>query len=177
MGRPREEAPKGYMLPREAAQVLNVSEESIKNWIRSKRLAGREWLTPKDEKRYYAEAEAVRAEAASRGEVARVETVLKATDRVELNSERLAKAIIEELRRQGKSVNAEMLQNREERRLQHQELLEILTALGEMQARILAGAERYIEALEGLREEFAQARRELREAAEREQRYQERDSP
>ncbi len=44
----------------------------------------------------------------------------------------------------------------------------------EGQARFLAGRERYVEALEGLREEFAESRRLLRETAEREKRYQER---
>lgn len=153
VGRPRETAPEGFMLPREAAEVLGVSEESVKNWIRSKRLAGREWLTPKGEKRYHAEAEAVRVEAAARGEVARAETVREVGKEVALNSERLAEAIMDEFRRQGEKVGGELLNNREERRLQHQELLEILTAL---------------------RKEFAQTRRELREAAEREQRHQER---
>ena len=162
------------MLPREAALALSVSEESVKNWIRSGRLAGREWVTPKGEKRYYAEAGAVEAEAASRGEVARVETVHEAAQKVESNSERLAQAIVEEFRSQGEKVGAELLKNREERRHQNRQLLEELEALRQGQARFLAGRERYVEALEGLREEFRETRRELREAAEREERYQER---
>ena len=174
MGRPREAAPEGYMLPREAAGVLGVSEETVKNWIRSERLPGREWVTPKGEKRYYAEAEAVEAEAALRGEVARVDTVREAADRVGLNSERLAGQIIEEFRAQGEKVGAELIRNREERQAQHAELLEILGALREGQARFLAGRERYVEALEGLREEFAESRRLLHKTAEREKRYQER---
>jgi hypothetical protein len=162
------------MLPREASGVLGVSEETVKNWIRSERLPGREWVTPKGEKRYYAEAEAVEAEAASRGEVARVDTVREAADRVGMNSERLAGQIIEEFRAQGAKVGTELIRNREERQAQHAELLELLGALREGQARFLAGRERYVEALEGLREEFAESRRLIRETAEREKRYQER---
>ena len=58
MGRPGETAPKGFMLPREAAQVLECSEETVKNRIRSRRLKGRHFTNDRGENRYYAEAEA-----------------------------------------------------------------------------------------------------------------------
>jgi transposase len=54
------------MLPREAARVLECSEETVKNRIRSGRLEGRHFTNDRGENRYYAEAEAVREAARER---------------------------------------------------------------------------------------------------------------
>ena len=87
MGRPRETAPKGLMLRRAAAQVLECPEETVKNRMRSGRLKGRHFTNDREENRYYADA--VCGAARERQELARVGNVAKEGEVVRENSRSL----------------------------------------------------------------------------------------
>ncbi|HZF59160.1 MAG TPA: hypothetical protein VEZ19_11900, partial [Rubrobacter sp.] len=109
MGRPRETAPKGFMLPREAAQVLECSEETVKNRIRSGRLEGRHFTNDRGENRYYADADAVHEAAGARKELARVENVAEEGEEVvRENSRGLAGLIMEAVEGNGEVVGGEV---------------------------------------------------------------------
>ena len=170
MGRPRETAPKGFMLPREAAQVLECSEETVKNRIRSGRLEGRHFTNDRGENRYYAESEAVREAARERQELARVGNVAEEGEVVRENSRDLAETIMEAVKSNRETVGGEVSRQRvemlekletmrSERQAQYQELLDMVRSLLENQQGVNELRERYLEAME--------------ESSEREKRYQE----
>ena len=170
MGRPRETAPKGFMLPREAARVLECSEETVKNRIRSGRLKGRHFTNDRGENRYYADAEAVREAARERQELARVGNVAEEGEVVRENSRDLARLIMEAVKGNRETVggavsrhSVEVLEKleamRSERQGQYEELVEMVRSLLEDQQGINELQVRYLEAIE--------------ESSEREKRYQE----
>jgi hypothetical protein len=170
MGRPREIAPEGFMLPREAAQVLRCSEETIKNRIRSGRLEGRRFTNDRGENRYYADAEAVHESAKERRELARVGTVAEEAEVVRENSRDLAQTVIQAVKGNRETVGGEVARNRleilekletmrSERQGQIEGLIEQVRLLLEGQQGVNELRARYIEAVE--------------ESSEREKRYQE----
>ena len=170
MGRPREIAPEGFMLPREAAKVLECSEETIKNRIRSGRLEGRRFTNDCGENRYYANAEAVRESAKERQELARVGNVAEEAEGVRQNSRDLAQTVIEavmgnretvggEVSRQRVEILEKLEAMRSERQGQFEGLIEQVRLLLEGQRGVNELQARYFEALE--------------ESSEREKRYQE----
>lgn len=170
MGRPRETAPKGFMLPREAARVLECSEETVKNRIRSGRLEGRHFTNDRGENRYYADAEAVREAASERQELARVGNVAEEGEIVRENSRDLAELIMEAVRGNRETVGGEVSRQRvemlekletmrTERQAQYEELIEMVRSLWESQQGVNELRVRYLEAIQ--------------ESSEREKRYQE----
>ena len=170
MGRPREMAPKGFMLPREAAKVLARSEETVKNRIRSGRLKGRHFTNDRGENRYYAESEAVHTAARERQELARVGNVAEEGEVVRENSRDLAGLIMEAVRGNRETVGGEVSRQRvemlekleamrSERQGQYEELLDMVRSLLENQQGVNELRERYLETIE--------------ESSEREKRYQE----
>ena len=170
MGRPREIAPKGFMLPREAAQVLECSEETVKNRIRSGRLKGRHFTNDRGENRYYADAEAVRRAARERRELARVGSVAEEGEVVRENSRDLAELIMEAVRGNRETVGGEVARHRvevlekleamrSERQEQYDELIGMVRSLMESQQGVNDLRVRYLEAIQ--------------ESSERERRYQE----
>ena len=170
MGRPRETAPKGFMLPREAAQVLGCSEETVKNRIRSGRLEGRHFTNDRGENRYYADAEAVREAARERREPARVESVAEEGEVVRENSRELAGLVMEAVEGSRETVGGEVSRHRlevlekleamrSERQRQYEELGGMVRLLLEEQQGVNELRVRYLEAIEG--------------SSEREKRYQE----
>ena len=170
MGRPREIAPKGFMLPREAAQVLECSEETVKNRIRSGRLPGRHFTNDRGENRYYAESGAVREAARERQELARVGNVAEEGEVVRENSRDLAGLIMEAVKGNRETVGGEVSRQRaevlekleamrSERQGQYEELLDMIRSLLEDQQGVNELRARHLEAIE--------------ESSERERRYQE----
>ena len=170
MGRPRETAPKGFMLPREAAQVLECSEETVKNRIRSGRLEGRHFTNDRGENRYYAVSEAVQKAARERQELARVGNVAEEGEVVRENSRDLAGLIMEAIKGNRETVGGEVSRQRteilekleamrSERQVQYEELIVLVRALLEDQQGINDSRARYLEAAQ--------------ESSEREKRYQE----
>ena len=170
MGRPRETAPKGFMLPREAAQVLECSEETVKNRIRSGRLKGRHFTNDRGENRYYAESEAVREAARERQELALVGNVAEEGEVVRENSRDLAELIMEAVRGNRETVGGEVSRQRvemlekleamrSERQAQYEELIGMVRSLLEGQQGVNELRVRYLEAIQ--------------ESSEREKRYQE----
>ncbi len=170
MGRPRETAPKGFMLPREAARVLECSEETVKNRIRSGRLEGRHFTNDRGENRYYADADAVREAARERQELARVGNVAEEGEVVRENSRDLAGLIMEAVRGNRETVGGEVSRHRveilekleamrSERQGQYEELIGMVRSLLEDQQGVNELQVRYLEAIE--------------ESSEREKRYQE----
>jgi chromosome segregation ATPase len=170
MGRPREIAPEGFMLPREAAQVLKCSEETIKNRIRSGRLKGRHFVNDRGENRYYAGAEAVHEAAQERQELSRVGNVAEEAEVIRENSRDLAQTIMEAVKGNRETVGGEVSRNRveilekleemrSERQGQIEGLIEQVRLLLEGQRGVNELQVRYLEAVE--------------ESSEREKRYQE----
>ena len=170
MGRPRETAPKGFMLPREAAQVLECSEETVKNRIRSGRLNGRQFTNDRGENRYYADAEAVQEAARERQELARVGNVAEEGEVVRENSRDLAELIMEAVKGNRETVGGEVSRQRvemlekletmrSERQAQFEELIGMVRSLLESQQGVNDLRVRYLEAIQ--------------ESSEREKRYQE----
>ncbi len=170
MGRPRETAPKGFMLPREAARVLECSEETVKNRIRSGRLRGRHFTNDRGENRSYADAAAVHESARERKELARVGNVADEGEVVRENSHDLAGLIMEavegnretvggEVSRQRAEVLEKLEAMRSERQGQYEELVGMVRLLLEEQQGVNELRVRYLEAVE--------------ESSERERRYQE----
>ena len=158
------------MLPREAAQVLKCSEETIKNRIRSGRLKGRRFTNDCGENRYYADADAVREAARERQELARVGNVAEEGEVVRENSRGLAGLIMEavegngevvggEVSRQGVEVLEKLEEMRSERQGQYEEIIGMVRSLLEGQQGVNELRVRYLEAVE--------------ESSEREKRYQE----
>jgi hypothetical protein len=169
VGRPRETAPKGFMLPREAAVVLECSEETVKNRVRSGRLKGRHFTNDRGENRYYADAEAVHEAARVRQELARVGNVTEEGEVVRENSRDLAGLIMEAVKGNRETVGGElsrlrveMLEKletmRSERQGQYEELIELIRLLLEDQQGVNELRARYLEA--------------IRKSSEREQHYQ-----
>ena len=170
MGRPRETAPKGFMLPREAAQVLECSEETVKNRIRSGRLKGRHFTNDRGENRYYAESGAVREAARERQELARVGNVTEEGEVVRENSRDLAGLIMEAVKGNRETVGSEVSRQRvevlekleamrSERQAQYEEFIDMVRLLLEDQQGVKELRVRYLEAIQ--------------ESSEREKRYQE----
>ena len=170
MGRPREIAPKGFMLPREAAQVLECSEETVKNRIRSGRLKGRHFTNDRGENRYYAESEAVHEAVRERQDLARVGNVAEEGEVVRENSRDLAGLIMEAVKGNRETVGGELLRQRvemlekleamrSERQEQYEELIDMVRLLLEEQQGVNELLARYLEAIQ--------------ESSEREKRYQE----
>ena len=170
MGRPRETAPKGFMLPREAARVLECSEETVKNRIRSGRLQGRRFTNDRGENRYYAESEAVYESARERKELARVGNVAEEGEVVRENSRDLAGLIMEAVEGNREAIGGELSRHRaevlekleamrSERQGQYEELVGMVRLLLEEQQGVNELRVRYLEAVE--------------ESSEREKRYQE----
>ena len=170
MGRPRETAPEGFMLPREAARVLECSEETVKNRIRSGRLEGRHFTNDRGENRYYADADAVREAATERQELARVGNVAEEGAVVRENSRDLAGLIMEAVKGNRETVGGEVSRQRvemlekleamrSERQGQYEELIGMVRSLLEDQQGVNDLQVRYLEAIE--------------ESSEREKRYQE----
>ena len=158
------------MLPREAAQVLECSEETVKNRIRSGRLEGRHFTNDRGENRYYAVSEAVREAARERQELARVGNVAEEGEVVRENSRDLAGLIMEavegnreavggEVSRQGAEVLEKLEAMRSERQGQYEEIIGMVRLLLEGQQGVNELRVRYLEAVE--------------ESSEREKRYQE----
>ena len=158
------------MLPREAAQVLECSEETVKNRIRSGRLKGRHFTNDRGENRYYAESEGVREAARERQELARVGNVAEEGEVVRENSRDLAALIMEAVKGNRETVGGaisrqrvEVLEKleamRSERQGQYEELIELIRSLLEDQQGVNDLQARYLEAIE--------------ESSEREKRYQE----
>jgi len=162
------------MLPREAARVLECSEETVKNRIRSGRLEGRHFTNDRGENRYYADAdavhEAVREAARGRQELARVGNVAEEGEVVRENSRDLAGLIMEAVRgnreavggevsRQGVEVLEKLEAMRSERQGQYEEIIGMVRLLLEGQQGVNDLRVRYLEAIE--------------ESSEREKRYQE----
>ena len=158
------------MLPREAARVLECSEETVKNRIRSGRLEGRHFTNDRGENRYYAESEAVREAARERQELARVGNVAEEGEVVRENSRDLAETIMEAVKGNRETVGGEVSRQRvemlekletmrSERQAQYQELLDMVRSLLENQQGVNELRERYLEAIQ--------------ESSEREKRYQE----
>ncbi len=58
-GRPREQAPLGYITVSDAAEILGVSSETIRNRVRNKTLDGKAGNLPSGERRYYVRKSAV----------------------------------------------------------------------------------------------------------------------
>ena len=170
MGRPRETAPKGFMLPREVARVLECSEETVKNRIRSGRLKGRRFTNDRGENRYYAESGAVHKAARERQELARVGNVAEEGEVVRENSRALAELIVEAVKGNTETVRGEVSRHRvevlekletmrSERHVQYEELIGMLRLLLESQRSVNELEARRLEAME--------------EASEREKRHQE----
>jgi hypothetical protein len=158
------------MLPREAARVLECSEETVKNRIRSGRLEGRHFTNDRGENRYYADAEAVREAARERQELARVGNVAEEDEVVRENSRDLAGLIMEAVKGNRETVGGEVSRHRveilekleamrSERQVQYEELIEHIRLLLEDQQGINDLQVRYLESIE--------------ESSEREKRYQE----
>jgi hypothetical protein len=102
------------MLPREAARVLECSEETVKNRIRSGRLEGRHFTNDRGENRYYAVSEAVHEAAKERRELARVGNVAEEGEVVRENSRDLAGLIMEAVRGNRETVGGEVARHRVE---------------------------------------------------------------
>ena len=158
------------MLPREAAQVLECSEETVKNRIRSGRLEGRHFTNDRGENRYYAESGAVREAARERRELARVGNVAEEGEVVRENSRDLAELIMEAVKGNRETVGAEVSRQRvemlekleamrSERQGQYEELIGMIRSLLEDQHGVNELRARHLEAIE--------------ESSEREKRYQE----
>ena len=158
------------MLPREAAQVLECSEETVKNRIRSGRLEGRHFTNDRGENRYYAESGAVREAARERRELARVGNVAEEGEVVRENSRDLAELIMEAVKGNRETVGAEVSRQRvemlekleamrSERQGQYEELIGMIRSLLEDQHDVNELRARHLEAIE--------------ESSEREKRYQE----
>jgi polyhydroxyalkanoate synthesis regulator phasin len=158
------------MLPREAAVVLECSEETVKNRIRSGRLEGRHFTNDRGENRYYADAGAVREAARERRELARVGNVAEEGEVVRENSRDLAELIMEAVKGNRETVGGELSRQRgeilekleamrSERQGQYEELMELIRPLLEDQRGINELRARYLEAIEA--------------SSEREERYQE----
>ena len=110
------------MLPREAAQVLECSEETVKNRIRSGCLEGRHFTNDRGENRNYAESVAVREASRERRELARVGNVAEEGEVVRENSRDLAGLILEAVKRNRETVGGEVSRRR----------VEVLEKLGAM---------------------------------------------
>jgi DNA repair exonuclease SbcCD ATPase subunit len=94
-GRPHEHIGEGHYTPREAAEMLGVTEETVRNMIRDKRLLGFHYRNEANEPRWAAEKESVHMEAERRGRppvVADIEHALVA------ESEQRVKEIVEAAR-------------------------------------------------------------------------------
>src|SRR5215218_823838 len=72
-GRPAERSSGDHYTPREAAQRLGVTEETIRNKIRRGELPGEDFYTHAGERRYHALKSAVEAEAAAKGQLGHIE--------------------------------------------------------------------------------------------------------
>ena len=147
------------MLPREAAQVLECSEETVKNRIRSGRLEGRHFTNDRGENRYYAVSEAVHKAARERQELARVGNVAEEGEVVRENSRDLAELIMEAVRGNRETVGGELSRQRvevlekleamrSERQGQYEELIGLIRPLLEDQQDVNELLARYLEAIE-----------------------------
>ena len=68
-------APQGYAGTPEAARLLGVTQQTIRNRIRADTLAGKEVRYPDGERRYYVERSSLDLELSRRGQVARYENI------------------------------------------------------------------------------------------------------
>ena len=68
-------APQGYVGTPEAARLLGVTQQTIRNRIRAETLKGKEVRYPDGERRYYVERPSLDLELSRRGQVARYENV------------------------------------------------------------------------------------------------------
>jgi predicted transcriptional regulator len=68
-------APQGYVGTPEAARLLGVTQQTIRNRIRAETLKGQEVQYPDGERRYYVERSSLDLELSRRGQVARYETI------------------------------------------------------------------------------------------------------
>jgi DNA-binding transcriptional MerR regulator len=68
-------APQGYVGTPEAARLLGVTQQTIRNRIRAGTLKGKEVRYPEGERRYYVEHPALDLELSRRGQVARYENI------------------------------------------------------------------------------------------------------
>ena len=68
-------APQGYVGTPEAARLLGVTQQTIRNRIRAGTLQGKEVQYPDGERRYYVEQPSLDLEISRRGQVARYENV------------------------------------------------------------------------------------------------------
>ena len=68
-------APQGYVGTPEAARLLGVTQQTIRNHIRAETLKGQEVQYPDGERRYYVERSSLDLELSRRGQVARYETI------------------------------------------------------------------------------------------------------
>ncbi len=143
------------MLPREAARVLECSEETVKNRIRSGRLEGRHFTNDRGENRYYAESEAVYESARERQELARVGNVAEEGEVVRENSRDLAELIMEAVKGNRETVGGEVSRQRveilekleamrSERQGQYEELIGLIRPLFEDQQGINELQVRYL---------------------------------
>ena len=95
-GRPQEEAPEGFVTVREAAEILGRSPQMVRNYYRSGRLEGQEFLNEKQEQRYHISIESLQEFAREAG-VATSGDVRESAQEVERLSRDLASRIIEEI--------------------------------------------------------------------------------
>jgi hypothetical protein len=68
-------APQGYVGTPEAARLLDVTQQTIRNRIRAGTLKGKEAQYPDGERRYYVERPSLDLELSRRGQVARYENI------------------------------------------------------------------------------------------------------
>jgi predicted transcriptional regulator len=68
-------APQGYVGTPEAARLLGVTQQTIRNRIRAETLQGKEVQYPDGERRYYVDQSSLDLELSRRGQVARYENI------------------------------------------------------------------------------------------------------
>jgi len=86
-------APQGYVGTPEAARLLGVTQQTIRNRIRAETLKGKEVQYPDGERRYYVERSSLDLELSRRGQVARYENVADFSQTLADHSARQAKML------------------------------------------------------------------------------------
>lgn len=117
-GRPPEGPMTDYYSTQEAARILDRSDETIRNWIRSGRLDGGRYVTRAGETRYQASKDSVEAEAESMGRTVTAQEVEQAVHaEAEASVENVIAALEAAMDRQTdkviQSLSTEVVQNRD----------------------------------------------------------------